>query len=373
MNPRPAPVRLTILALAASGLSAAVLAAPASATTESFAYSGASQTWVVPQGVTEATFDLRGAQGADGSIGGRGGRAMATIPVTPGEAVEVTVGGQGGNSGGGFNGGGDAQNDAGGGGGATDIRIGGTELADRVLVAGGGGGHGPSTANVTFGGAGGGLRGLAGGSNFDFSPGLGGSQTAAGGNECGVGGGALGTGGSSSGSYYGGGGGGGLYGGGAGCFAAGGGGSGSGPPGTTFETGVSTGDGAAVIEYVAAPTDPPPVITQLSVTPRRFPSIERTALSRPKGATVKLTLSEDALVRFRVRRDPPLRSAGRPPKNPRTFTRRLEQGAGSIPLRGTLGEGETLEPHRYTLKAVATDSAGQRSDPAVTGFRVIRP
>ena len=67
----------------------------------------------------------------------------------------------------------------------------------------------------------------------------------------------------------------------------------------------------------------------------------------------------------------PDRHAGPPPSNPRTFTRRLKQGANSIPLKGTLGD--VLKPHRYTLKAVATDSAGQRSEPAVTGFRVLRP
>jgi hypothetical protein len=113
---------------------------PASATTETFNFTGAAQTWTVPAGLTEATFDLYGAQGG-GIPGdplflpGLGGRATATIAVTPGASIQVNVGGQGGifGGGGGFNGGG---------GGASDIRIGGTALTDRVLVAGGGGGSG---------------------------------------------------------------------------------------------------------------------------------------------------------------------------------------------------------------------------------------
>ena len=380
MNPRLAPLRLHALALAA--FSSAALAAPASAATGSFAYTGVPQTWVVPQGVTEATFDIRGAQG--GGDGGLGGRARATIAVTPSQSIQVTVGGEGtadssnpNGSAGGFNGGGDVWF-GGSGGGATDIRIGGPMLTDRVLVAGGGGGYGVSMSGVPFGGAGGGLLGLPGGSGGAGSaPGSGGNQTAGGFGGGGAGNGSLGSGGDNPPITIGGAGGGGFYGGGGGDLAGGGGGSGFGPPGTTFETGVRAGDGAASVDYVAAPAvavDPPPAITDLSVVPRKFaPSRRRTALSRPRGATVKLTLSEDAVVRLRVRRAPPKRSGRRPPKNRRAFTRRLGQGATSIPLRRILRGGKTLKPHRYKLKAVATDSAGQRSDPAVTRFRVHRP
>ena len=61
----------------------------------------------------------------------------------------MTVGGQAPSDQGGFNGGGDsghANSGFGGGGGASDIRIGGTTLKDRVLVAGGGGGQETRTA-----------------------------------------------------------------------------------------------------------------------------------------------------------------------------------------------------------------------------------
>ena len=168
--------RRIVLAVPTLGLGMLALAAPASATTDTFSYTGAAQTWTVPAGVTEATFDLYGAQG-DGDAGsvfdpGLGGQATATIAVTAGTSIQVNVGGQGSPPEGGFNGGGDGAVDnfgqlGSGGGGASDIRIGGTTLEDRVLVAGGGGGGGgASCANASaVGGDGGGLFGLPGGSS----------------------------------------------------------------------------------------------------------------------------------------------------------------------------------------------------------------
>ena len=228
----------------------------ASAATETFDYTGAAQTWTVPAGVTTATFDVYGAGGASGNGGtlpqAGGGRATVTIPVTPLGDIGVYVGGSG--FSGGFNGGG-----AGGfmGGGASDIRIGGSVLADRAIVAGGGGG---ATTNCTRpdipAGGGGGLNGGDGFFNnvcfslFGAQPGTGGTQTQGGTNPGAAGAaGALGVGGPGSGS--GGGGGGGGYYGGAGGYNTGGagGGSGFGPAGTRFETGTHTGDGEIVITY----------------------------------------------------------------------------------------------------------------------------
>jgi hypothetical protein len=119
----------------------------------------------VPSGVTKITVDMAGAQGGTAwnylgatsySLGGYGGRMVASYPVTPGSTIYISVGGAGGSSGIYTGGGGGYLNDAGGGagtnytasgpyygsggGGASDIRIGGTALANRVLVAGGGGG-----------------------------------------------------------------------------------------------------------------------------------------------------------------------------------------------------------------------------------------
>lgn len=143
-------------------------AGSAAADTTTFEFTGDAQDWVVPFGVSSATFDLYGAEGRGydypGSQvrGGNGGRARATIAVSPGSTVRVMVGGMGEANTGGFNGGGLAVY---GGGGATDVRIGGTALTDRVLVAGGGGGGGAQCIGPTgsaFGGAGGGLEGSPG-------------------------------------------------------------------------------------------------------------------------------------------------------------------------------------------------------------------
>ena len=77
--------------------------------------------------------------------------------MTPGQVLNLFVGGQAPDVGnvtpapGGFNGGGDGGQYGAVGGGATDVRVGGTALADRVAVAGGGGGGNtaaPTTAPV---------------------------------------------------------------------------------------------------------------------------------------------------------------------------------------------------------------------------------
>ena len=65
-----------------------------------FEYTGAAQTWVVPDTVTVVTFDVHGAQGGLGDVTtsqppGLGGRATATLSVTPGSTVHVFVGGKG--------------------------------------------------------------------------------------------------------------------------------------------------------------------------------------------------------------------------------------------------------------------------------------
>jgi hypothetical protein len=57
-------------------------------------------TWTVPAGVTSIGVDASGAQGS-GTLGGLGGRVLAIVPVTPGEALTVEVGGTDGTNGGG--------------------------------------------------------------------------------------------------------------------------------------------------------------------------------------------------------------------------------------------------------------------------------
>ena len=130
------------------------LSASASAPqTVTFNYTGAAQTWTVPPNVTSVRVDMAGARGhtidncSNCYRGGLGGRVQATLAVTPGQVLTIQVGGDRGANpnnttlyqDGGYNGGGRGSKP---GGGATDIRIGGTALTNRVLVAGGGGGGG---------------------------------------------------------------------------------------------------------------------------------------------------------------------------------------------------------------------------------------
>jgi hypothetical protein len=212
---------------------------------QTFSYTGGVQTFIVPAGVTRLTVVARGGVGEGGgqvSFAGFPGRIYAIIPVRPGEKLYVIVGASARD--GGFNGGGRGGYGGGrgsyytgsGGGGASDVRVGGDKLKDRIIVAAGGGGSGSADStnvNQNSGGNGGGLVGGPGGTG-DIGGG-GGTQSAGG--SAGVGGGgnaqpggagALGVGGSGgsggSGSYPGwggGGGGGGYYGGGGGGGSAG--------------------------------------------------------------------------------------------------------------------------------------------------------
>lgn len=119
------------------------------------------------------------------------------------------------------------------------------------------------------------------------------------------------------------------------------------------------------------PVDPPPVITALKVSPKRFvASPKPTALARKRGARIKLTLSEDASVRMRIRRDPPHRNGGPPPRRPRAFARILGEGANSVPFTGTLGSNG-FRPGRYLVIARATDSANQQSERVKAKFRIV--
>ena len=271
--------------------SAAVVAALAVVSTPSsgqagtvnytFEFTGGAQTWVVPAGVTQATFNVVGAQGGSAAgvfgvpnPGGFGGRAVATLTVTPGQTINIFVGGKGADwqsslscddRAGGFNGGGDAGvnntevNFCGqGGGGASDVRIDGVALPNRVLVAGGGGG-GAVNALCPGAGGGGGLTGESADANdLCTQGGTGGDQTGSSGSgQLGFGS----AGGDSGGGIEapGGGGGGGYYGGSGGQADGhgGGGGSGFGPAGTEFETGVNQGNGSVGIS-VGAGMEPLP-------------------------------------------------------------------------------------------------------------------
>ncbi len=219
------------------------LPAPGTSWTNSFSntftYTGALQTWTVPTGVYSMNVDASGATGGGvnaydtyQSIGGAGGRVQATLAVTPGHVLNVTVGGQGAHTAGtgGFGGGGSdgvfsAIWPGAGGGGASSIVD--NTTTTKLLFAGGGGGGGGDIAGGDIGGAGGGLTGGAGVSASCTTGGLGGTQTAGGAGEVCTytgGNGSAGTGGASAGTDGSGGGGGGYFGGGGGALGGGGGG-----------------------------------------------------------------------------------------------------------------------------------------------------
>ncbi len=276
-------------------------------------YTGGSQYWTVPAGVTQATFTLYGAEGGDGwgiggstDPGGLGAEVTGTLTVTPGTLIQVNAGQAGAAGAAGTFGGGGAPGgrDAGGGGGETDVRApaadGSYPLSDALLVAGGGGGGGDNvTADISYpegtseystavggnadapgaagttaigdcvevgGGAGGGAgttsAGGAGGAGGSTSYSNTGSCSVTDGSDGGAGStGAGGTGGSESIGESGGGGGGGYYGGG-----GGGGGAVDYAEGVPFPDAAGGGGGGAsyagstgatVTDGVAAPDDAP--------------------------------------------------------------------------------------------------------------------
>ena len=189
-------------------------------------YSGTYKSVTLPKGTF--TFTVYGAQGNVGGYGttaGLGGTATGTYTITAASAVlYIYVGGQGGYNGGSSGGTGRSGNSGGNGGGASDIRVGGTALGNRVIVAGGGGGsggggQGGGSSISSNGGAGGnsGTAGATGGAGTSAEGYGGGAGTTSGG---GAGGGSSTTSNTSTDRVYypagGGGGGGGYYGGGGG-------------------------------------------------------------------------------------------------------------------------------------------------------------
>ncbi len=154
---------------------------------EVFNYTGGVQLFEVPEGVTSINTIVSGAQGgANSAINNNfGGTATADITVTPGQILSIYVGQQPNGVTGGFNGGGNGENAGQGGGGASDIRIGGVTLNDRVIVGGGGGGAGFWGGTHVVGGVGAGLTGGDGYRGVASTPGgEGGTQSGSGNGTC---------------------------------------------------------------------------------------------------------------------------------------------------------------------------------------------
>jgi hypothetical protein len=251
----------------------AVLQAKAQAVVDTFYYTGTTELFTVEACMGPITFEVIAGSGGDANEveGGNGGRVQGTLVFAPDDILYINVGAEGIHgsidsdgvsvgSGGVFSY--TTCGEAGTGGGASDIRLNGEDLEDRVVVAGGGGGAGGWDPEPIAGGDGGGLIGQI-GDNWPSWPdagGKGGSQVAGG--EQGVAcctcptyttDGALGLGGVGSGDCAGGGGGGGgYYGGGGACFSGGGGGSSYTDPSATDVThdqGYQNGEGMIIISY----------------------------------------------------------------------------------------------------------------------------
>lgn len=153
-----------------------------------FDYTGAVQTWTVPAGCTKLIVDCVGGGASwtfeyngttSSGIDSYGGRVQCKLMVTSGQLLYIYVAGSPDHNG--WNGGGHGQVYKAGegyyGAGASDIRIGGTTLNDRKIVAGGGGGGMTFWGQAARGGNGGGLTG----ENAPASGGgKGGTQTAGG-------------------------------------------------------------------------------------------------------------------------------------------------------------------------------------------------
>ena len=274
-----------------------------------FACANAAQTFTVPAGVTALQVDAVGARGSasTNSVGGRGGRVQGGIAATPGQVLQINVGCSSGTTAGGWNGGGVGYSNGGGGGGATDIRTptgspATYPLANRIWVAGGGGGAGNQGAGED-GGAGGGLtggQGLTLNTPPSFFGGYGGTQVAGG-----VGGqwstnapgsnGSLGTGGGANSSSAGGGGGGGYYGGGGGAWNAGGGGSSYALP-TAFDVSHTQGYATPADANAPTATTATPGMSQIVVSWTASTASGLTGYKVYRGTTPNPTTQIGALV-----------------------------------------------------------------------------
>ena len=237
------------------------------------------QVFTIPANVTMIHFDVRGGIGGSDDVSaapnpGKGARVEGDLNVNPTDNLNIYVGGRGFNgspfgSAGGYNGGGDGLyfpgiGCGGAGGGASDIRVNGTALSDRAVVAGGGGGNGwDNPFGAYAGGNGGGLIGGSSAANNNGNSAGGGTQIAGGNGATytalipGANG-TLGNGGNGSPQGVSGGGGGGYFGGGGGVWTGGGGGSSYADPVTatlvTHTPGFNIGDGSVTIDYATVGT-----------------------------------------------------------------------------------------------------------------------
>lgn len=144
--------------------------------TQTFFFTGSTQEFLVPDGVSTIRFEVTGGSGSRGGAGGLVTGSLSNLP----ERLIIEVGQAGtfgSNRAGGYNGGGasgGSRGNEGSGGGASDIRLS-NDLQSRIVVAGGGGGGGGGVTTAA-GAAGGGLI-ADGGLSGQATAGSGGTQT----------------------------------------------------------------------------------------------------------------------------------------------------------------------------------------------------
>ncbi len=250
---------LLVWAMVFSGSGDLLAQCPAGASSIDFNYTGAVQTWTVPAGQSEIEVHIYGADGGnnvltDPESGGSGAVVSGRFSVSPGDVLDIVVGGVGGNSNR------DGLEGGAGGGGGSGIR----DASDIVMLAAGGGGGaggafdgtgglsgasasnagGPGTTGLTDG------RGGHGGGGISLDGGFG-----SGGGPSDAGSGGFGANGGSGSGANGGNGGWGLGGGGAGAdgngyLHAGGGGAGGGYTGGHGANGTLRGGGGGGGSYI---------------------------------------------------------------------------------------------------------------------------
>src|SRR5205814_756992 len=116
-------------------------------------YTGGAQSWTPPAGVTSAKFDVYGGQGGSAGAtssaafraGGKGAHVTTTLTVTPGQALQITVGGAAHNA-----------NSDGGDGSSKGLELGGGGGGGGLYGGGGGGGAQGFKGTAAAGGGGGG-------------------------------------------------------------------------------------------------------------------------------------------------------------------------------------------------------------------------
>jgi DNA-binding beta-propeller fold protein YncE len=132
-----------------------------------------------------------------------------------------------------------------------------------------------------------------------------------------------------------------------------------------------------------------PLLSALSFSPARFRAAgSGPSISARVGTKVSYSLSEPAAVSFKVERALPGRRAGKRCVKPRRSNRRAKRctryvtqrggfahqgaaGKNSFTFRGRL-RGRKLAPGKYRLRAVAADSAANKSLAERSSFRIVR-